>query len=70
MIPDEKLQELRDRIDIVDLIGRYVGLKRAGKNFTACCPFHQERTPSFFVNPERRSYKCFGCGVWATASTS
>ena len=64
MIPDEKLQELRDRIDIVDLIGRYVGLKRAGKNFTACCPFHQERTPSFFVNPERRSYKCFGCGVW------
>jgi len=64
MIPDEKLQELRDRIDIVDLIGRYVGLKRAGKNYSACCPFHQERTPSFFVNPERRSYKCFGCGVW------
>ncbi|MDC0673637.1 DNA primase [Nannocystis radixulma] len=64
MIPDEKLQELRDRIDIVDLVGRYVGLKRAGKNFTACCPFHQERTPSFFVNPERRSFKCFGCGVW------
>lgn len=64
MISDEKLQELRDRIDIVDLIGRYVGLKRAGKNFSACCPFHQERTPSFFVNPERRSYKCFGCGEW------
>ncbi|HEY8379177.1 MAG TPA: DNA primase [Nannocystis sp.] len=64
MIPDEKLQELRDRIDIVDLIGRYVGLKRAGKNWSACCPFHQERTPSFFVNPERRSFKCFGCGVW------
>ncbi len=64
MIPDEKLQELRDRIDIVDLIGRYVGLKRAGKNYSACCPFHQERTPSFFVNPERRSYKCFGCGEW------
>lgn len=64
MIPDEKLQELRDRIDIVDLVGRYVGLRRAGKNFSACCPFHQERTPSFFVNPERRSFKCFGCGVW------
>lgn len=64
MIPDEKLQELRDRIDVVDLIGRYVGLKRAGKNYSACCPFHQERTPSFFVNPERRSYKCFGCGEW------
>lgn len=64
MIPDEKLQELRDRIDIVDLIGRYVGLRRAGKNYSACCPFHQEKTPSFFVNPERRSFKCFGCGVW------
>ena len=63
-IPEEKLQELRDRIDIVDLVGRYVGLKRSGKNFAACCPFHSERTPSFFVNPERRSFKCFGCGVW------
>jgi DNA primase len=63
-IPDEKLQELRDRIDIVDLVGRYVGLKRAGKNFSACCPFHSEKTPSFYVNPERRSFKCFGCGVW------
>jgi len=63
-IPEEKLQELRDRIDIVDLVGRYVGLKRSGKNFAACCPFHSERTPSFYVNPERRSFKCFGCGVW------
>ncbi|HEY0133269.1 MAG TPA: DNA primase, partial [Nannocystis sp.] len=52
--------------DLVDLVGRYVGLKRAGKNFAACCPFHNERTPSFYVNPERRSYKCFGCGVWGT----
>lgn len=66
MIPEEKLQELKERIDIVDLVGRYVGLKRAGKNFAACCPFHSERTPSFYVNPERRSYKCFGCGVWGT----
>lgn len=63
-IPDEKLQELRDRIDIVDLVSRYVGLKRAGKNYSACCPFHTERTPSFYVNPERRSFKCFGCGVY------
>ncbi|MBA3548468.1 MAG: DNA primase [Nannocystis sp.] len=63
-IPEEKLQELRDRIDIVDLVGRYVGLKRSGKNFAACCPFHSERTPSFYVNPERRSFKCFGCGVF------
>lgn len=63
-IPDDKLQEVRDRIDIVDLVGRYVGLRRAGKNWSACCPFHDERTPSFYVNPERRSYKCFGCGVY------
>ncbi len=63
-IPDDKLQELRDRIDIVDLINQYVGLQRAGKNYKACCPFHQEKTPSFYVNPERRSYKCFGCGVY------
>lgn len=62
-IPDDKLQEVRDRIDIVDLVGRYVGLRRSGKNYSACCPFHDERTPSFYVNPERRSYKCFGCGV-------
>lgn len=63
-IPDDKLQEVRDRIDIVDLVGRYVGLRRSGKNYSACCPFHEEKTPSFYVNPERRSYKCFGCGVY------
>ncbi|MBK8261567.1 MAG: DNA primase [Nannocystis sp.] len=63
VIPDDKLQEVKDRIDIVDLVGRYVGLRRSGKNFSACCPFHDERTPSFYVNPDRRSYKCFGCGV-------
>ncbi len=62
-IPDDKLQELRERIDIVDLIGRYVGLQRAGRNHKACCPFHAEKTPSFFVSAERRSFKCFGCGV-------
>ncbi|MGB1276326.1 MAG: DNA primase, partial [Nannocystaceae bacterium] len=61
---DEKLQELRDKIDIVDLIGRHVGLRRSGRNYKACCPFHGEKTPSFFVNPERRSFKCFGCGEY------
>ncbi|MCA9635189.1 MAG: DNA primase [Myxococcales bacterium] len=63
-IPDDKLQEVRDRIDVVDLVGRYVGLRRSGKNYSACCPFHEEKTPSFYVNPERKSYKCFGCGVY------
>ncbi len=66
-IPDEKLQEIRDRADVVDLVGRYVGLRRAGQNYKGLCPFHEERTPSFHVNPVRRSFKCFGCGVGGDA---
>jgi len=66
-IPDEKVQEVRDRVDIIDLIGRYVDLRRAGRNFKGLCPFHQERSPSFNVNPERKGYKCFGCGVGGDA---
>lgn len=62
-IPDEKVQEVRDRVDIVDLIGRYVELRRQGRNFKGLCPFHNERSPSFNVNPARKGYKCFGCGV-------
>ena len=61
-IPDEKVQEVRDRVDIVDLVGRYVELRRSGQNFKGLCPFHSERTPSFNVNPARKGYKCFGCG--------
>ena len=66
-IPDDKVQEVRDRADIVDLVGRYVELRRAGRNFKGLCPFHQERTPSFNVNPERKGYKCFGCGAGGDA---
>lgn len=66
-IPDDKVQEIRDRVDIVDLIGRYVELRRAGRNYKGLCPFHQERGPSFNVNPERKGYKCFGCGVGGDA---
>ncbi len=62
-IPDDKVQEVRDRVDIVDLIGRYVELRRSGRNFVGLCPFHQERSPSFNVNPALRGYKCFGCGA-------
>lgn len=62
-IPDETVQEVRERTDIVDLIGRYVELRRAGQNFKGLCPFHHEKTPSFNVNPARRGYKCFGCGA-------
>ena len=63
-IPDDVLDQIRLRADIVEVIQSYVPtLKRAGANsWKACCPFHQEKTPSFTVNPARQSYKCFGCG--------
>jgi len=61
-IPDDKVQEVRDRADIVDLIGRYMELRRAGQNYKGLCPFHGEKTPSFNVNPARKGFKCFGCG--------
>ena len=51
-IPEETIQAIRDRVDVVDLIGRYVTLKKAGRSFKGLCPFHQEKTPSFTVNPE------------------
>lgn len=54
--------DLRDRIDIVDLISKYVPLKRSGSNFAGCCPFHNEKTPSFIVSPSKQIFKCFGCG--------
>lgn len=62
-IPDDKVQEVRDKVDIVDLVGRYVELRRSGRNYVGLCPFHQERSPSFNVNPARKGYKCFGCQV-------
>ena len=56
-------RQIRDGVDIVDLVGGYVTLKRAGANFKGLCPFHQEKTPSFNVHPARQSFKCFGCGA-------
>ena len=61
MIPDDVVDEVRARADIVEVIGEHVALKRAGKDFKARCPFHEERTPSFYVVPSKGFYKCFGC---------
>ena len=62
MIPDDVVEEVRARADIVDIIGELVPLKKAGKEYKANCPFHEERTPSFCVVPAKGIYHCFGCG--------
>lgn len=67
MIPQEFIQSLLGRVDIVDVVDRYVKLKKAGANFTACCPFHNEKTPSFTVSPSKQFYHCFGCGAHGNA---
>ena len=61
-IPDDKIEEIKKRADIVELVSEYVTLKKAGRNFLGICPFHSEKTPSFTVNREKRMYYCFGCG--------
>ena len=67
MIPNDFIQTLLARVDIVQVIDRHVPLKKAGANFAACCPFHSEKTPSFTVSPAKQFYHCFGCGVHGTA---
>ena len=62
MIPDDQVEEVRSRADIVQVIGDIVPLKKSGKDYKACCPFHDEKTPSFYVVPEKGFYNCFGCG--------
>ena len=61
-IPQEKIGEIKSRVNIVDLISEYVTLKKTGRNFVGLCPFHKEKTPSFSVNPEKQIFYCFGCG--------
>ena len=62
-IPDHIIDQVRERTDIVEIISRYVRLKKAGRNYKAPCPFHSEKTPSFMVSPAKQIYHCFGCGA-------
>ena len=62
MIPDEVVDEVRARVDLVEVIGESVPLKRSGKDWKGRCPFHEDKTPSFYVVPDKGFYKCFGCG--------
>lgn len=67
LIPQAFIDDLLSRADIVDVVDKRVSLKKSGKNYSACCPFHQEKTPSFSVQPERQFYYCFGCGAGGNA---
>src|SRR5512137_880777 len=64
MIPDSIIEEIRNRTDVVAVIGRHVELQRSGRTWKGCCPFHGERTPSFHVYPEDKHFKCYGCGEY------
>lgn len=66
---DEIIEEVRSRNDIVDVIGGYVSLKQKGNSYSACCPFHHEKTPSFHVSRDKQMYHCFGCGVGGNVYT-
>ncbi|MCA9475571.1 MAG: DNA primase [Nitrospira sp.] len=68
-VPSEVLQQIRDRIDLVELISSYVSLTKAGQNFKGLCPFHSEKSPSFSVSPARQMFYCFGCSVGGDAFT-
>lgn len=67
MIPQDTVDKILDSAQIVDVISDFVSLKRRGANYIACCPFHNEKTPSFYVSPAKGIYKCFGCGKSGTA---
>jgi len=67
LIPQGFIDDLLNRTDIVEVVGSRVQLKKSGKNYSACCPFHQEKTPSFTVSPDKQFYYCFGCGAGGNA---
>src|SRR5512139_1980723 len=62
MIPDSIIEEIRNRVDVVAVLGRHMELKKSGRTWKGCCPFHGERTPSFHVYLEDKHFKCYGCG--------
>ncbi len=66
-IPQNFIDDVLDRLDIIDVIGSRIELRKSGKNYSACCPFHDEKTPSFSVSPDKQFYYCFGCGVGGNA---
>src|SRR5690554_7002588 len=66
-IPQSFIDDLLDRVDIVEVVDQRVKLKKTGKNYSACCPFHDEKTPSFTVSPDKQFYYCFGCGASGNA---
>lgn len=67
LIPQSFIDDLLNRTDIVDVVSSRLQMKKAGKNYTACCPFHKEKTPSFSVSPDKQFYYCFGCGAGGNA---
>ena len=67
LIPQSFIDDMLDRLDIVDVVDSRVKLRKTGKNYSACCPFHDEKTPSFTVSPEKQFYYCFGCGASGNA---
>ena len=67
LIPDSFIEELLGRVDIVEVVERRVPLKKSGREYQACCPFHDEKTPSFTVSPQKQFYHCFGCGAHGSA---
>ncbi len=68
-IPESLIEQLNAEADLVEIIGKHTTLKPAGREFKGCCPFHGEKTPSFYVNPQTNLYYCFGCHAKGNAIT-